>query len=166
MAQDDYTKLQLRVPKDLHAKVQASASASGKSLNAEFIVRIESSFSAAQRIADLESVASALASGNRSQEKVLNYQHQLLCHAGLFIGMLYEFGVEKKPDEELREFDACIKKFGAALSGGEHENALTAIGELDSWARRNNLRTGDFDLLDAYIRIRQAYADSSDIAGD
>lgn len=39
--QDDYTKTQVRLPKELHAKIQAAASESGRSMNAEFIALLK-----------------------------------------------------------------------------------------------------------------------------
>ena len=42
--QDDYMKTALRLPRDLHAKIQEAATASGKSLNSELIHRLQQSF--------------------------------------------------------------------------------------------------------------------------
>jgi hypothetical protein len=42
--QDDYIKTALRLPRGLHAKLLASADATGKSMNSEIIARVESSF--------------------------------------------------------------------------------------------------------------------------
>lgn len=42
--QDDYMKTALRLPRDLHAKLMGAAEATGKSLNAEMIARLEASF--------------------------------------------------------------------------------------------------------------------------
>ncbi|MGJ7533906.1 MULTISPECIES: Arc family DNA-binding protein [unclassified Variovorax] len=39
--QDDYMKTALRLPRDLHAKIQEAATASGKSLNSELIARLQ-----------------------------------------------------------------------------------------------------------------------------
>ena len=44
--QDEYIKTALRLPRSLHARVQESAEATGKSMNAELIARLESSFNA------------------------------------------------------------------------------------------------------------------------
>lgn len=43
--QDDYMKTALRLPRDLHAKIQEEAVASGRSMNAEIVARLEDSFS-------------------------------------------------------------------------------------------------------------------------
>lgn len=56
--QDDYMKTALRLPRDLHAKIQEEAAASGRSMNAEIVARLEASFAEApsleKRLANLE----------------------------------------------------------------------------------------------------------------
>lgn len=42
--QDRYTRITLRIPKDLHAKLQSAADDSSKSMNAEIIARLGDSF--------------------------------------------------------------------------------------------------------------------------
>ena len=42
--QDDYIKTALRLPRDLHSKIQGSATAAGRSLNSELIERLRQSF--------------------------------------------------------------------------------------------------------------------------
>lgn len=44
--QDEFIKTALRLPRDLHAQVQASAEELGRSMNAEIIARLQSSFDA------------------------------------------------------------------------------------------------------------------------
>jgi len=44
MDEDRYTRITLRIPKDLHQNLQASADATSKSLNAEIINRLSASF--------------------------------------------------------------------------------------------------------------------------
>jgi hypothetical protein len=44
--QDDYMKTALRLPRDLHARIQEAATSAGRSLNAELIARLQDSFSA------------------------------------------------------------------------------------------------------------------------
>lgn len=58
--QDDYIKTALRIPRVLHSQLMESSASRGRSLNAEFIERLDSSFEAkdqsalAQRVAHLE----------------------------------------------------------------------------------------------------------------
>jgi len=54
MDEDRYTRITLRIPKDLHAKLQEHADATSKSTNAEIVSRLESTF--ADRKADTEEV--------------------------------------------------------------------------------------------------------------
>jgi hypothetical protein len=51
--QDDYIKTALRLPRDIHAKLLGAADATGKSMNAEIIARLESSFSGGAESASL-----------------------------------------------------------------------------------------------------------------
>lgn len=44
MDEDRYTRITLRIPKDLHQTLQVSADATSKSLNAEIINRLSASF--------------------------------------------------------------------------------------------------------------------------
>lgn len=44
MTEDDYTRITLRIPKELHAKLSADAKSSSKSMNAEIIARLNTSF--------------------------------------------------------------------------------------------------------------------------
>ena len=42
--QDDFIKTALRLPRDIHAKVQEAATGAGRSMNAEIIDRLQDSF--------------------------------------------------------------------------------------------------------------------------
>ena len=42
--QDDYIKTALRLPRELHARIQLAAEEAGRSMNAELIHRLETSF--------------------------------------------------------------------------------------------------------------------------
>ncbi|MBA4710556.1 Arc family DNA-binding protein [Aquitalea aquatica] len=48
--QDDYIKTALRLPRDLHAQIQAAAAVSGRSMNAEIVHRLEKSFGGTGRV--------------------------------------------------------------------------------------------------------------------
>lgn len=50
MEDDRYTRITLRIPKDLHSKLQESADATSKSTNAEIVARLERSFTADKEI--------------------------------------------------------------------------------------------------------------------
>lgn len=71
--QDDYMKTALRLPRELHARIQEAASSSGRSMNAEIVARLDSSFTEAppleKRLAKLEHLMAL--------EKVRAAQHQL-----------------------------------------------------------------------------------------
>lgn len=42
--QDDYMKTALRLPRDVHARIQEAATAAGRSMNAEMVARLQESF--------------------------------------------------------------------------------------------------------------------------
>lgn len=44
MEEDRYTRITLRIPKELHAKLQQSSDATSKSINAEIVGRLEQTF--------------------------------------------------------------------------------------------------------------------------
>lgn len=44
MDDDRYTRITLRIPKDLHAMLQKASDASSKSINAEIVERVRQSF--------------------------------------------------------------------------------------------------------------------------
>lgn len=58
MEDDRYTRITLRIPKDLHAMLQEASEESSKSVNAEIIERVRKSFhpggSLEERVAALE----------------------------------------------------------------------------------------------------------------
>lgn len=49
MEDDRYTRITLRIPRDLHARLSDEADRSSKSLNAEIIARLSASFEQAER---------------------------------------------------------------------------------------------------------------------
>lgn len=51
---DRYTRITLRIPKELHARLQEMADASSKSMNAEIVARLEASFAPAQAKPDTD----------------------------------------------------------------------------------------------------------------
>jgi len=57
---DRYTRITLRIPKDLHSRLSNAADETSKSMNAEIIARLESTFtpaeSAAERAARLDQI--------------------------------------------------------------------------------------------------------------
>lgn len=58
--QDDFIKTAFRLPRDLHAAIQKSATNSGRSMNAEIIALLEATFSDSRREAAIEDIKSLL----------------------------------------------------------------------------------------------------------
>lgn len=50
--EDKYTRITLRIPRDLHARLQKSADETSKSMNAEIIERIQNSYAHEASLAD------------------------------------------------------------------------------------------------------------------
>jgi hypothetical protein len=50
MSTDGYTRITLRIPDALHAKLTAEAARTSKSMNAEIVGRLEDSFSEARKV--------------------------------------------------------------------------------------------------------------------
>jgi len=53
MSDERYTRITLRIPKDLHQRLTQSAEETSKSMNAEIIARLEASFGAEEKEAKL-----------------------------------------------------------------------------------------------------------------
>lgn len=59
MEEDRYTRITLRIPKDLHVRLQEQADATSKSTNAEIVARLEGSFTPADKDAKVTALESA-----------------------------------------------------------------------------------------------------------
>lgn len=69
--QDDFVKTALRLPRDLHAEIQAAAISTGRSMNAEIIGRLQSNNATADLIRRLEGSEGALLESLKKQIEVL-----------------------------------------------------------------------------------------------
>jgi uncharacterized protein (DUF1778 family) len=71
---DRYTRITLRIPKDLHALLQTAADASSKSINAEIVGRVQQTFdeqtpALQSRLRDIEDRMKALESARSKKGK-------------------------------------------------------------------------------------------------
>lgn len=68
MSTDGYTRITLRIPETLHARLTSEAAKTSKSMNAEIIGRLEESFSEERRVssAAVEEAARRIASAAMS----------------------------------------------------------------------------------------------------
>lgn len=66
---DKYTRITLRIPKDLHRRLGDEADRTSKSLNAEIIARLQQSFTPAVQSGDIEAIAA-----ERDQQRALAQQ--------------------------------------------------------------------------------------------
>lgn len=81
MDDDDYTRITLRIPKDVHQKLTESAKQTSKSMNAEIIARLEASFD------ESRSPSGVLAMFEEYKEKSRKIEEALLRKNSHFIGM-------------------------------------------------------------------------------
>ena len=58
--EDRYTRITLRIPKDVHARLQQSADKTSKSMNAEIVARLDTSFTATETSSEILSLIATL----------------------------------------------------------------------------------------------------------
>lgn len=89
MEEDRYTRITLRIPRDLHERIALAADKTSKSMNAEIISRLDSSFSErdalVDRIALLESQTEAR-KASETTDQLSNIAVSLLLHSMLASG--------------------------------------------------------------------------------
>lgn len=89
MEEDRYTRITLRIPRELHERIAIAADKTSKSMNAEIVARLDSSFSErdslVDRIALLESQAEAR-KASETTDQLSNIAVSLLLHSMLASG--------------------------------------------------------------------------------
>lgn len=130
--QDEYIKTALRLPRDLHRNVQDSAERNGRSMNAELVDRLASSFldlSAEYKVA-IDAQQQALTAYKRMDE----INHRLLAELGRMILAL----AERMPNSNDNIVDAMTEAYarlGSGFSSNDRQTinqALTDIGRLQT----------------------------------
>lgn len=89
MEEDRYTRITLRIPRELHERIAIAADKTSKSMNAEIVARLDSSFSErdslVDRIALLESQTEAR-KASETTDQLSNIAVSLLLHSMLASG--------------------------------------------------------------------------------
>lgn len=119
MSEDRYTRITLRIPKEIYALLQDAASETSKSVNAEIVNRLASSFSEPAEVsAPREQL---LLTHIRNQEKLLafygNLVDRLLARFRSAVQMLrgkdYSQDTVKWLEEEVKDFDDLYEQVRA-----------------------------------------------------
>lgn len=105
--QDDFVKTALRLPRDLHAKIQAAAISAGRSMNAEMIGRLQASI-------DEQAYALLMARLRASEDALLET-------------------TRKQRDQLLR----VVERFGAVMDGADAALAACVMTPEVAETRRN-----------------------------
>lgn len=144
MAQDDYIKLQLRLPKELRDRVQASAEESGKSMNAELIGRIESSYSSAETISELRSALKALVEAAEGQNEAYKATKHLLRLTGHVMALSIDkrFGNGDASDE----IDGIMRGYAEGIADNDLARALEFAERLRTFGVAAGFLTEDGEL--------------------
>jgi len=154
MAQDDYIKLQLRVPRELHARTQASAETTGKSLNAELIARLEFSFEAQTLISELRSVVVNLIDSSEHQKAALASQWRLLRMTGRVMALTLTLNPKKAEDSALIDL---MQQFAEAVAHGDIPGAVEPIVKLIEAGKAEGIIGADGELRPEFSRLRAMF---------
>ena len=92
MEEDRYTRITLRIPRDLHEKLQLAADCTSKSMNAEIVARLEKSFKE-------EPIDPSSLSG--IQQQILGLVDENIKMRQLLTEHLEFIGVKLSPDEQI-----------------------------------------------------------------
>ncbi|MDR5797253.1 Arc family DNA-binding protein [Caballeronia sp. LZ008] len=90
MEDDRYTRITLRLPKELHAQLQTSADETSKSMNAEIVARLEESFRDQRPSKELSEGIEALVAAVERKEAVIDAQKRLLSMCAVYLRLVNE----------------------------------------------------------------------------
>lgn len=95
MEEDRYTRITLRIPKELHAKLQEASDATSKSMNAEIVARLDASFGFDAKGAESDGLKE---STDRVAQSILDRIEEVI--RSRRVHFLDEFGVDPSKDIE------------------------------------------------------------------
>ncbi len=168
MEEDRYMRITLRIPRDLHARLDRMAEQTSKSLNAEIVGRLEESFAAPvaafQREADFQiaAIQSRAALMNmrfelaRSRVDSLQFRMELITSEG---NRLIK---EAQTDEDFARAQSYIEKLGPLETELEDlrkemiaikKERADAVAELDEMSKTMSAAA---DALDERVRVGRA----------
>ncbi|MGX5880101.1 Arc family DNA-binding protein, partial [Burkholderia gladioli] len=151
MAQDEYIKLQLRLPKELRDRVQASAEESGKSMNAELIGRIESSYSSAETISELRSALKALVEAAEGQNEAFKATKHLLRLTGHVMALSIGKHIDKGSASD--EVDEIMRGYAEGIADNDLARALEYAERLRTFGVEAGFLTEDKKLKPEFAHL-------------
>jgi regulator of replication initiation timing len=140
--QDDYLKTALRLPRDLHAKIQEAATASGRSMNAEIVARLEKSFEEVASVVEGTSIAAPQVAKMLAENTKLRLEM-----ARLRSSVRPKRKTETNDDpKNLPRLDVILDADGHPISWDEiyeHLRAIRAAGQFDAAVMHTSVITPD-----------------------
>lgn len=128
--QDDFLKTALRIPRDLHEQIQSAAKATGRSMNAEIVARLQQSFETTPR---LHQSFVSLADPGALQQQLDTTAKSLRLHENAMLimhGLLRAALREMPPEMDESTTLQIIKSFLRASDEQNMEQARKAWDEL------------------------------------
>ncbi|CAN7453931.1 Arc family DNA-binding protein [Variovorax paradoxus] len=135
MDEDRFIRITLRLPKDLHQKLEGAAAGTAKSMNAEIVARVQASFEAGEHHgSDMARTIQRLQGELDDRDADMQKLRELLRVAknmfGLLQGRLRESGARLSPDEA-QELGEVLQRIHEELEKPEPiEEMLDRIDEL------------------------------------
>jgi hypothetical protein len=149
MEDDRYTRITLRIPKDLHAKLQGSADATSKSMNAEIIDRLDGSFENPKLLDGISDSLDKLIESAEQKNTVINIQSKLLSMCGVFLRLAVSRVAESDNPTSNRLME-LTKEFADSMVHGDMEAAQKPVLEM--------VRLGmDIGMLDDHGQVKPEY---------
>lgn len=129
MEDDRYTRITLRIPKDLHGKLQVASDATSRSMNAEIIDRLDGSFENPKLLDNISDSLDKLIESTEQKNTVINIQNKLLSMCGVFLRLAVSRVAESDSSTSNRLM-ALTKEFADCMVHGNLEAAQKPVLEM------------------------------------
>lgn len=156
---DRYTRITLRIPKDLHSKLSDAADETSKSMNAEIIARLEDSVLRDTPVDELVNASKAkelAALARRDLSEAIRKEVILDLRSAISKGMsvcfvgLADYDLEEMGDDEFAEvvsgIEAELIKAGYSIAWDGHDTLTVAFdghGAGNGWSEGGRQAVGD-----------------------
>lgn len=143
MTEDRYTRITLRIPKDLYAELQRSADETSKSINAEIVNRLSDSFDAidsdvAAQLQGQLKLQTELANEKNFQLDVLRVatksQAAVISLLGRYIGMLADM-LREQTNPETRITLDLLSKLGDDIAQEDYASAIPRLHDIIEYGK-------------------------------
>lgn len=153
MDDDRYTRITLRIPKDLHGKLQSSADATSRSMNAEIIDRLDGSFENPKLLDSISDSLDKLIESTEQKNTVINVQNKLLSMCGVFLRLAVGRVAESKNPTSNRLM-ALTKEFADCMVHGNLEAAQKPVLEMVQLGTEIGMLDDDGKVKPEYEHLR------------